>query len=962
MNRNHLRAWLLAFAGLGLTVSAHAQIPADQNWIWICDDPSTTTDTKFSTDYNALRHMNDLFGVAVGTSGTASFETCFGNPGFTADVAGRIGFQIGPEGSKQDEYIEGKQIDNNLMLTPGMPWGTGGNWGYAKVVRQTTAGARTMTAWGNGGVDGYFIGASDRYMQLTDTVDSMTVTLRVDLVGDAAKLTWNMVNNGEATDSIGLWFGQYVVGLGSSSNVWVHGMKNVRVPGMRPIITAKRFATDVNAIVRDIPNNPMPSKIDFGLTQALNYGLQVILQPTAGTTSAYADQTQPTYFDVGGAGWHQSPSLLGSVGANDQPMGDDYSQAFFNGDFQFVYPDDDNFIDDVGYIEKWEPIAQTSRTIVAYYKSTTGVSDYAKPYAAVVDGPQVVGLSDSTAFGFKPSSLTLRVYIDNVRGYTDAGTGVPLKNVRITIELPTGLYDADSVSNPTGDTTKTKVVKYIDTVLPNNPATVDPSTALSYIDFPVKVTPDTNGVLTYKVTIEPQPGSTKVLYPTINIATQPRLLVREKANLVTAPWSFKSGNWDQILGAAQDVNTVKPSGLKSDTDYQVFYWDPQRQEYRVQTAPTRGYASWIVAASNFGVRKLGGTPSVPSDLKAGADTILLRPGWNLVGNPYPFPIELGQILGVPVDNQTATVSFAKMVENQTISGALAYWDQNTQSYKYISSTTDLMLPNRGYWIRVLSSQSVYLRYPPVFQSFVPSGTGGITNSSGWMLNLVARTSKAVDDQNFIGTAATDAQARTARVYEAPLAPISGAISASVADGNNRYAVSLKPKTSTLSWNYAVETRDSGVVTLTWPNISTLPSSVSLKLVDATTGASVDMRKTNALTFNARANSVKNYRIEAVSSDAASNISNLSATANRSYAVVSYKLGTTAKTTLRVLQGTKQIAVLTANRQEAAGSKAITWNLRDSANRLVTSGVYTFELTSVNGTSTETKTTSVLISR
>lgn len=959
MNRFNSRAWTVLASGLGLATVTMAQTtgpsptPPDFDYEVICDNIETTQ-SNYSANYNRLRHRTDLFAFTIGTRGTVTFEQCFGNPGFTANVGGRIGFGIGRVGSIQDIAVEGQAIDDDLQLQMGMPYGVGANWGYAKIVTETDTGARTFTAWGSDdSIDSFFIGASDRYGIAVEQVGTIEVTLRADLLGDSARLSWGFENTATAPTRVGLWFGQWVVGSGPQG---IMGMHYVRVPGKRPLLIDTRFARNPNGSASP-KENAMPNVLEFGLTQSWAYGLQVILQPTEGANSALSDQTPCDVVDVGDAGVFRTPSLLGSQipGDNSRPMDENYSRLF--DDIFFVAPNGSGELDGSGYIQKWNPTqlggsAETSRfrSIVAYYKSTTGTSDYAAPYSAVVDAPRTVGVVDANPNQFNPSTSTIRVYIDNTRGFSTVNKGVPLNDVRIKLTLPQGMTDANDPN-----ATDFVIEKTIDVVPPNDSSRVDPFlNPIPFVDFQVRIDPSVFGTKFYTVEVTPQPGVVKTIQGTINVASQPRLRIRPSANLVAAPWQFVNGTWSAILGGG--TNPLTP-----DVDYQAFQWDAELQAYTVQAGPQRGRGSFIVARSgvNIDSKQLGGTPRTPNDFATGAPLISIKPGWNLIANPYNYPIEIGQIIGVPEADATGALTFEELAAQNFVNGGLAWWDTDRQSYEFTNSFTEEMVPNRGYWIFVQSSEPVTLSFPPVFTPFIPRGTGGIQNAGGWNLNLVATSAKG-SDSNHLGTTATQAQANKLRVLEPPVAPVKGAISAAVVEGTYRLARSFRTKTNKIEWNYEVNPTDNGTVKLTWPNVAGIPSNVKVSLVDTFTGQKYDLRKTSNISFFGHAGKSQSFRVVAEDGGSIPVLGSASATASANSASVRYLVNESATTNVRILQNGRLIVNLLVNKSDVAGNKSISWNLKDSTGRRVRAGVYLAEVRATASGKTETKSASFLV--
>jgi len=225
----------------------------------------------------------------------------------------------------------------------------------------------------------------------------------------------------------------------------------------------------------------------------------------------YPDQTQVDGFDIGLDGW-----LLGAQPGNDS-----------------VFPDalenDVNIDSSPAYIQKWNPVhvegnarpvSERRVVIVSYYKTTWGDDNFAKPYSVVLDTAKVIGVQDSNPFQFIRSPSTLRVYLDNIRGYTTAEKMIAIQNALITLTLPQGMGDANDLS-------RRVISKTISNINPRE---------MKFVDFQIASLPTTFGVQEVQVKIQPQPGPTRVVTGQIVVASQPYLQIQQNANLVTAPY------------------------------------------------------------------------------------------------------------------------------------------------------------------------------------------------------------------------------------------------------------------------------------------------------------------------------------------------------------------------------------------------------------------------------------------
>jgi hypothetical protein len=464
------------------------------------------------------------------------------------------------------------------------------------------------------------------------------------------------------------------------------------------------------------------------------------------------------------------------------------------------------------------------------------------------------------------------------------------------------------------------------------------------------------GDLTYQVRITPTPGPQKVVTGTINVVSQPKLILRNDANLITSPWSFDTPTWETILG------------LVPDADYQAFVWDPVQKGYIISTGPERGHGTWIVSKIGTTNITLQGNPKAPTDYHpdpsgqggGGAPLISLKPGWNLIGNPYHVAFQLGEIVGASNTNPNQSYTYVQLVQQGLISGSLAYWDTATQNYGFIQKTSDKVEPQKGYWIFVFASQDVVIRFPPIYALNVRSASDTSKPwqqaDKQWRLQVAARSNASADTQNYIGLASSAANAKTYRVYKPPMAPTKDALSLSVEQQLNgqatRLAESLSEVTGRQEFLVKIDTKVAGPITVTWPNLSTIPKNVKVKLVDVASGETRDLRKVSGYTFQAEASLTRQFKIQiepGTISRAIIGVVNVTSNGGRATGQtqsvrLNYTLGASATTTIRILSPSgQQVMVLASGRADNVGQNEVVWNLRDQANRSVAPGTYRAEI-------------------
>ena len=881
----------------------------------ICAGPAP----RVSADYLAEYIETPLFAAFMGVSGTFQYNSntemppgCLGAH-LTGNSRGRIGFGAGTQGSIHTD------IDDNMSFTWGFGLGVVGTSAYA-IVREDN----TTSLFGANGFQLAFTGESDTYFFGRTTNGDTRIDIRIDLVADSARCGWTLTNVGTVAHQIGLGFGS-TVSLLSDSQFEIHGSgpltsagTYVTVPGFKPLRTERRFT-------RALDPSAYPGSVMFNWSQAFGYGLQVQNSQDAATTDLNdpsQSQTPTDGFVVGNSNF-----LLGWLSGGDV-------SAFPN--FIFGEP-----ISDVGfefrdsYIQTWNPQlvgVGGKRSINAFYRSTWGDSLYSKPYSVVSDTPKVINLDSNDANQFAQNPFPVRVWVDNNRGFATIDQELPLQDVRVELLLPDGL-------SAVGGSVKT-----IANISPHRQG---------FVDFLVQADSFASGDLTYQVRITPTPGPQKTLTGVIQVVSQPKVILRNDANLITSPWKFTDPTWEVILG------------LVPDADYQAFAWDPVQKGYIISTGPDRGKSQWIVSKVGTQNLTLGGNPTAPTDFGVndpggGPALVSLKPGWNLIGNPYNVAFQLGEIVGASNTNPSSSYTFVQLVQQGLISGSLAYWDTGTQNYGFIQNTTSKVEPQRGYWIFVFASQDVVIRYPAVFQTNFRSQNETVVpwqqSEKQWRLQLAARNAGSADVQNYLGKASSAVNAKSLRVYEPPMAPVSDALSLSIdktIDGvNSRLAQSLTEQTGRQEFLVKVDSRVAGPVTVTWPNLSTIPKNVRAKLVDVSTGETRDLRKVSGYTFEAEANLTREFKIQIEPGTVAKAVIGAvnvvpigrgTGTAMTSVRL-NYTLGSDATTTVRILSSNgREVMIIGSGRADKAGQNEVVWNLRDQANRSVAPGTYRAEI-------------------
>ncbi len=915
---------------LGLTVfcglfagAAHAQV----GWDTICVDPDALEDGSWlSDDYNTVTVQNNLFRASMGTSGTATLGACY-DPARTIDMAGRFGFMVGSVGSVQTDF------DNLLALTFGAPFYFGQDYCYFRITKGDDTPGNSVL-FGDGGMRSFYVGASKRYMVGAWSDADVDAEVETRILGDTARLRWRLRNLGAEAQPLGLYFAAWPAmqtsnfrtdDLGSTAS-------NSYVFGYSPRMFSRAFQQDryvgwtIAGAEKPLRTERLwkstsltfPEKVEFLFSQNQPYGLRLDNVPDKDT----ADAATADLFVVGNMGHSIGPGLIWDMNLRPTVFGDPTGEQ----------EEADILLREAAFIQRFpvRPVATGAfRDIIHYIRGPWSVGDYNDPYAFLVDAPQIVGPDpDVTGNPLTPNPMTIVAYVDNQ--YARIDREVTLNNVRFTISLPSGF------SLASGET----ATKVLGQILPN---------AVASVQWRVTVDAPIIGKFPFNVTVSPTPGPSKQLTGEIQVGAQPKLRLGEGPNMVSVPYNFADSSLDKILG------------LQAGVDYTAFKWDPTLLSYKPATSVERGGGIWLLPNSDLGYKTLQNA-KLPSDSSTGGVIYSLQQGWNLIGNPYNYPVPIQQLVAVAEDAPEEPLSWAEAVQQGFVSSSFVYYDRdpavpNSGTYKYTLSLQEELQPHRGYWIYVGAFRPLRMVWPPVFVNGLPGATRSPESSwaqteKQWRLQLSARSQSGYDAYNFVGMAKDPKTLDALRLPKPPMAPnakIELSVEGEYMDKTVPMALAVDGRSGRKEWKLRVRAEEPGDVTITWPNLPSVPRNVRAKLIDDVTKVTKDLRAVSGYTFHmSEAGTRELTLITEPGGSSRAVIGNVLVSRPsrdpNSPITLTYALSADALISVRILSGTgKEIYTVTRGRAESAGENTATWFLRDNANRAVAPGVYRAEI-------------------
>jgi hypothetical protein len=419
--------------------------------------------------------------------------------------------------------------------------------------------------------------------------------------------------------------------------------------------------------------------------------------------------------------------------------------------------------------------------------------------------------------------------------------------------------------------------------------------------------------------------------------------------MMTFPYLFPDNSLGAVLGLTPEV------------DFRAFRWDPGQKAYLQASVATRGEGLWIVPLSDHGFVTLNNASLAP-DAATGGLTYTIRQGWNMIGNPYNYGVPLSDIVAIVDDAPADTFTWQQLVSNGFVSSALAHWDRGVSgagvgSYKFTTSQSTKLEAHKSYWIFVNTFSPIHLVWPPIL---LPGLSGAGRADEGqwrqtdrqWRVQLSARTASGSDTDNYIGYVA-DPQLASRLVLPKPPqaqdAKVEVVIEGTMNGQPTRMAQVLTDKKTKTEFKVHVNNLESGDVTLTWPNLASVPRNVRAKITDTATGEVRDLRSVTGYTYYMADAGTREFTVTLEQGGSVRPvIGNVTVGQaggrGDSPMTISYALSADALVSVRVLSaGGKEVFTVTRGRADNAGENQVIWSLRDNANRAVAPGQYKVEI-------------------
>lgn len=412
-------------------------------------------------------------------------------------------------------------------------------------------------------------------------------------------------------------------------------------------------------------------------------------------------------------------------------------------------------------------------------------------------------------------------------------------------------------------------------------------------------------------------------------ATTPALVYR----LITVPIDLTDGQPDAVLTddlAAYDRNKWRLFQRQQNTYQEYTFSD------FLNFTPGRGF--WLITRES---RQLDAGPgySVRTDTNF---VVQLQSGWNLIGNPFSFP-----------------VSWDSVVQHGRTELPVAFGgNQNSaQGFRYQQTVLNAW---EGYAVKNLETSPISIEFKPIeaVQSFSKPAPGQKLSPGEWQLQLAVRCENAEDTDNFVGqieNAATDWDEHD--FSEVP--PIGEFVSLYFPHSDwqqhpGNYAADFRAPTATGDyWDFSVVTNfTQGEIRLETSLLQELPPQWQIYLVDKKANRQLELGSVDQYVFPAQNN---DFRLIIGTAEVIEN--NIPSTpVPVTYCLLPnypnpFNPGTTIRYTLPVaarvelviynLMGQKIKTLVSA--AQSAGQYEINWDGKNSQNEAVPSGIYWYQI-------------------
>jgi hypothetical protein len=337
--------------------------------------------------------------------------------------------------------------------------------------------------------------------------------------------------------------------------------------------------------------------------------------------------------------------------------------------------------------------------------------------------------------------------------------------------------------------------------------------------------------------------------------------------------------------------------------------------------------------------------------------IPLEPGWNIIGNPFPYSVPWSAC-EIEVEGQAGIkqrMSLLEAADKEYIRPQIYRYVTLTGEYTWRTAPLGELLPWQAHWVRALKPCTLIV--PPLGTTRSRAETTDkprVTPQArdGWLLRLVVRSGDREDANNFIGVSTQARDELDSQDVEKPPS-FQSYVQLRVVEPRSRATLAQDLRRAgkrPMQWELEVVTDQPGAeVTLRWQQEIPLPAGMRLTLHDQLTGQRISMNRQSAYTFRTDENSRRRFIVEAQPARLSQlRITNMSVARTRGNQVtIQYALNAAASVQVLVQDASgKTVARLTGGTR-SAGLNTVTWTGRTDSGVAVPPGTYQIQIIATN---------------
>jgi subtilisin family serine protease len=333
--------------------------------------------------------------------------------------------------------------------------------------------------------------------------------------------------------------------------------------------------------------------------------------------------------------------------------------------------------------------------------------------------------------------------------------------------------------------------------------------------------------------------------------------------------------------------------------------------------------------------------------------IPLEPGWNMIGNPFPYAVPWSAC-EIEVEGQAGVrqrLNILEAADKQYIRPQIYRYIGLTGEYTWRTAPLGELLPWQAHWIRVFKPCTLIV--PPLGTTRSRSDESdnprvAAETRNGWLLRLIARSGDREDANNFIGTSSRARDELSSEDVEKPPA-FQSYVQLRVIEPRSRAALAQDLRRAgkrTMRWELDITTdKPNAEVTLHWQQEVPLPPGMRLTLIDSLTGQRISMNRQSAYTFRTDENNRRHFVIEAQPARLSQlRITQLNVTSTRGNQVtIQYALNTPATVQVMIQDAAGRTVARLTGGTRSAGLNSATWNGRTDEGVAVPPGTYQIQI-------------------